>query len=164
MSESIDTEHIKFHRLTIVINRIKSLSAAMPQYMEDVMMRCMTDDIIPFWRQHIGLQDHSLEELAKLGHPYSRRFAVDSFIHPDSEVHEQSGSVMESTQIVADSVPGGRRVRLICTSPHWIFLRYGTRTMRMRDPAGVTMRDALPKIKARIHREIRGAIVEYMKS
>ena len=128
--------------------------------MHDVLMRCMNEDLLPRWYEHIDLEDHDLEELRKLGHPYAVRFGVDSFMHPDSEVHKQDGSLYEGTSVQTK----GNAVILVNTSPHYIFLRYGTSTMRMRDPGGAALGEALKPIKARFATEVRGAIVQYFTS
>lgn len=148
------------HNLDIVIKNLKAVGGGAASYMTDVLNRCMTIDVWPRWVNHINLTDHSLEDLAKLGHPYSTRFGVDSFLHPDSEVHKQSGSVFETSRIVNASDSSSTKVQIVCTSPHYIFLRYGTRYMRMRDPGGATLGEALPDIKRRFATEVKQAIVK----
>jgi hypothetical protein len=148
------------HNLDVVIRNIKAIGGGAPRYMNDVLTRCMSIDVWPRWVNHIKLTDHSLEDLARLGHPYSTRFGVDSFMHPDSEVHKQSGSVFESSRIVDSTSNGEVRTAIMCTSPHYIFLRYGTRFMRMRDPGGAALGEALPDIKKRFATEVKQAIVK----
>jgi hypothetical protein len=164
MPSNYDTEHVKFHNLDVVIANLRSLGGGAGKYIEDVLDRCLTLDIWPRWISHISLTDHSLEDLRELGHPYSTRFDVDSFVHPDSEVHKQSGSLVEGSHIERSATADGASVKISNTSPHYIFLRYGTRNMRMRDPAGATMKDALPDVQRRLHEEIRGAIISLMTS
>lgn len=160
----MDNASVKFHNLDIAIRRIKAIGGGAPKYMNEVLNRVMHEDIWPRWIANISLQDHSLADLANLGHPYSTRFDVDSFIHPDSEVHKQSGSLVENSHIVSTITPGGCSVKLTNTSPHYIFLRYGTRYMRMRDPAGETMRQALPYVKRRLTEEIKAAVIKITTS
>jgi len=51
-----------------------------------------------------------------------------------------------------------------CTSPHYIFLRYGTRYMRIRDPAGAALAEAMPDIRKRFTSEVKQAIINiYIK-
>jgi len=140
------------------MSNIKLIGSGAPRYMAEVLMRCMTEDVWPKWIEHINVQDHSLEDLRKLGHPYSTRFAADSFVHPDSQVHTQGGDLMDESKIVTVGTPNGPAVRLINTSPHYIFLRYGTQTMRMRDPGGTALAEALPAIRRRIAVEVKAAI------
>jgi hypothetical protein len=164
VSEKYDNESVKFHNLDVVINRIKAIGGGAQKYFEEVLGRCMNDDVWPLWIKHISLQDHSLEDLRKLGHPYSTRFDVDSFMHPDSEVHRQSGSLIEGSHITTVSTTGSCTVQLSNSSPHYVFVRYGSRTMRMRDPAGTVMRLGRPLIEKRIQDEIKGAIVKILVS
>jgi hypothetical protein len=152
---------VRIHNLDIVINKLRSVGGGAPQYMREVLDRAMREDLWPAWIEHISLDDHSLEELAKLGHPYSRRYEVDSFIHPDSEVHAQTGSFREASSIRNTEGPKGPVVQLVNTSPHYVFLRYGTRTMRMRDPGGAAMLQALPKIQKRFADEVKQAVIDY---
>lgn len=49
-------------------------------------------------KQNASLTDHTLEQLAKMGHPYSTRFAPDSGPHPDNIVHNQSGTLYDAIQ------------------------------------------------------------------
>ena len=153
-----DNQHIIIHNLDIVMDKIKAIGGGAPKYMAEVLMRCMTDDVWPKWIEHINLQDHSLEDLRKLGHPYSVRYSTNSFVHPDTQVHTQSGDLMDESKIVSVTTPTGPAVRLINTSPHYVFLRYGTQTMRMRDPGGAALGEALPAIRRRIAAEVKDAI------
>lgn len=152
------------HNLRIVIDKIKSFGNGMPQYMADVLERAMVEDVYPVWIEHISLQDHSLEDLRNLGHPYSTRLPADSFIHPDWEVHEQSGSLLENSRVESGNSDVGPTVQIINTSPHYVFLRYGTTTMRIRDPGGHVLDQALPAIRRRFAAEVRGAIVKIFVS
>ena len=151
-----------FHNLDIVIRRIKAVGEGAPKYMQDVLNRVMAEDIWPLWIKQISLQDHSLEDLAKLGHPYSTRFGADSFVHRDVEIHQQSGDLVQSSRIIQRIGSGEVTCVLANSSPHYIFLRYGTRNMRIRDPAGEVMKTALPLIKKRFANEVRGAIIEFL--
>ncbi|WP_196607431.1 hypothetical protein [Pectinatus frisingensis] len=45
-----------------------------------------------------SLTDHTLEDLAKMGHPYSKKKATDSGPHPDDIVHNQSGTLYGAIQ------------------------------------------------------------------
>lgn len=149
---------VRIHNLDVVMSNIKSIGSGAPKYMVDVLMRCMTEDLWPKWIEHINIQDHSLEDLRKLGHPYSTQFGADTFVHPDSQVHTQSGDLMDESKIVQTLTANGPAVQLINTSPHYIFLRYGTMTMRMRDPGGSALAEALPAIRHRIKVEVKDAI------
>lgn len=152
---------LSIHKVDVVLRRIQNFGTRGPAYLDSVVERCMELDVLPRWYEHISLEDHSLEDLRRLGHPYAARFAVDSFIHPDSEVHKQSGSLYESTHVQRRSGANGAAWLLINTSPHYVFLRYGTVNMRMRDPGGVALGEALPFIKRRWQEEVKYGIVEF---
>lgn len=155
---------VHIHNLDIVMRRIRAVGGGAAKYMADVLERSMRQDVWPRWIEQISLQDHTLEDLRALGHPYSTRFGTDSFVHPDSEVHEQSGSLIQGTRIETLNTPQGPAVRLVNSSPHYVFLRYGTRTMRMRDPGGAALALALPAIRRRIAEEVKHAIVQIYTS
>lgn len=154
---------LKFHNLDIVIRRIKSVGGGAPGYMKKLLNSAMEEDVVPEWKKHIGLTDHTLQELAKLGYPYARRCPTDSFVHPDSEVHIQSGDLIAATEVNEIDANGQYAVRLANTNPVYEYLRYGTALMRPRDPAAATMRDALPKIKSRLSEGVKNAVIEYFK-
>ena len=151
---------IHIHRLDIVMQRIRAVGGGAAKYMTDVLERCMTQDLWPLWLEHISLQDHSLEDLRNLGHPYSVRYGINSFVHADDEVHTQSGELIAQSRVDSMMTPQGPAIRLTNTSPHYIFLRYGTSKMRMRDPGGAALRDALPAIRRRLAEEVRHAIIQ----
>lgn len=46
--------------------------------------------------EHAQHTDHTLEDLAMMGHPYSRRFGTDTGPHPDNEVHIQTGLLFDN--------------------------------------------------------------------
>lgn len=154
---------LKFHNLDIVIKRIKAVGGGAPTYMKKILNEAMTEDVLPEWKKHIGLSDHTLKELAKLGYPYANRLPPDSFVHPDSEVHIQSGDFIASTTVNEVNTGGGYKVQLTTANPVYEYLRYGTALMRPRDPGAATMRDALPKIQKRFAEKVKDAIIEYIK-
>ncbi len=89
-----------------------------------------------------SLSDHTLRELAKLGHPYSTRFGKNSFVHLDFEIHKQmptlsgqpDGGEALTDAFVGELTGGSSRIEytLRNTARHWPFLRDGTRVMRQR--------------------------------
>ncbi len=84
-------------------------------------------------RKNISLDDHTLQELRKLGHPYSRDKGVDS-LHDDRLVHEQSGKLKGSIRVSAVEETTTRRFSVFISSsdPVMPWLLYGTATMRPR--------------------------------
>lgn len=49
-------------------------------------------------KDQASLTDHTLKQLADMGHPYSTRYAVDSGPHPDNMVHTQSGTLLANIE------------------------------------------------------------------
>jgi len=83
-------------------------------------------------REHASLTDHTLADLAKLGHPYSMRWGKD-FLHPDYLVHQQSGRLYSS--IMQDTGESGQLFYGWVTSQgvyYAPFVEFGTVKMRPR--------------------------------
>ena len=83
--------------------------------------------------QETALTDHSLQELKKLGHPYSQNKAAGN-LHPDWLIHYQKGDLQDglkrgSVVQYRDSVEVG----ITSASDHTWYLLLGTRRMRPRD-------------------------------
>lgn len=82
----------------------------------------------------ISLDDHTLEELRKLGHPYAVG-ATPDFHGDDRLVHQQTGELLRSIK-VEDPIEESSRtlyVAITSNSPYMPFLIHGTSTMRPRD-------------------------------
>lgn len=154
----IERGGVKIHNVKATFRRVTVIGGGAPKYMMDVLERAMTQDVWPNWIKQISLNDHTLEDLAALGHPYSQRFAKDSFVHPDEQVHTQSGDLRAESKI--ELHPERMSVQLTNNSREYIYLRFGTRLMRMRDPGGAALRDSYKAIKQRIEREVRNAIFD----
>jgi len=149
---------VKFHDLEIQIGKIRAIGGGAEKYMQELCLEAMQDDIWPSWIKHISLTDHDLSQLSKLGYPYSTRYAADSFVHPDEDVHIQSGDLLANSRIEI----AGDAVQLVNSSIEYEYLRYGTSRTRMRDPGGAAMRDALPSIKKRFADGVRNAIINFI--
>lgn len=90
-------------------------------------------------KEKASLADHSLKDLADLGHPYSTRFATDSFVHPDEFVHTQSGRLVDNIEAISSI--DGDIVTVACgvresRVPYIGYLIDGTSKMRSRDFLG----------------------------
>jgi len=82
-----------------------------------------------------SLSDHTLEDLAAMGHPYRRRLPVDTGPHEDHFIHRQTeGNVGFVDSFVSQVYRRGDGVffKLRNTAPHWPFLKHGTSKMRAR--------------------------------
>jgi hypothetical protein len=80
-----------------------------------------------------SLEDHSLEDLRKMGHPY-RQGAPQGVPHPDWLVHHQSGDLQEGLSRTPVQVSGSTaEVEFHSEAPYTWYLLLGTRYMRPRD-------------------------------
>ncbi len=149
---------LRFHNLEVSIEKIRSIGGGAEAYMAQLVRDAMREDVWPQWVRHISLDDHTLEDLRKLDHPYSTRYGADSFVHKDEDVHIQSGDLLNASHIV-EPRPGV--MQIINTAREYVYLRFGTRKMRPRDPGSAAMRDALPAIKKRFAAGIKSAIIKY---
>lgn len=153
---------VHIHNIDAFISKLKSIGGGAPQYLDAVMERCMRNDLWPLWVKQISMHDHTLQALAQLGHPYSTRYGKDSFVHPDDVVHIQDGNLLGGSYIEHGAGSGGQVVwQLRNDAEEYVYLRYGTATMRMRDPGGEAMREALGPIRRRFRNEVKDAIVKF---
>lgn len=148
---------MSYHTVNILIDKLTAMGEGSPEFLHDVLGRCMREDLWPSWVEQITAGRYTLDELAKLGHPYSTRYGTDSFTQPDAIINQQEGVLLgaSSIQETADGF------QITNTSDEYVYLRYGTRLMRMRDPGGGAFDNALPKIKKRFATEIKDAIVNF---
>lgn len=153
-------KHVFISGLTFTISKLKTLSSSASKYAADVMLRCVQEDFMPKWLAMVELQDHSLEDLAKEGHPYAVRFGADTFVHPDSYLHEQSGTFLASTDINTGFDGNNPIVEMTTNDPDYKYIRFGTSIMRIRDPASAAIQQSLPAIRQRWINEMKGAIVD----
>lgn len=134
-------------------------------------------------RENLSEDDHSLSDLARLGHPYAARHggltlhagdAADRIADGRQLVHRQSGALVSALRGALRGIGsrGGQRVvgatgvnplRYEVTvdaarAPHWAWVAGGTRTMLPRDPMGATA-DSVP-----VRRAILVAIVRRLQS
>lgn len=80
------------------------------------------------------LSDHTLEDLAAMGHPY-RRGAIPNVPHDDALIHRQTeGGVGFADSFVSEIREHGdeTELALLNTAPHWQYLKHGTSKMRRR--------------------------------
>lgn len=87
-------------------------------------------------KKHASLTDHSLKELAEMGHPYSTRKSKDSGPHPDTDLHVQSGTLQENiikNGYSTNAMAGVEVGVLESDVPYIADLINGTSRMRPRD-------------------------------
>jgi len=80
---------------------------------------------------------------------------------PDYDVHEVSGDIVAQTQIEEADVAGNPVVRLVNRSAHYEMIRYGTRYMRLRDPGGEALAEAVPDVKDTFAEGVHDATIEF---
>jgi len=106
-----------------------------------------------------SLEDHSLDELAKLGHPYALRSS--SNIHsPSYQVHKQSGRLADAIQLVQVNqyafnvgIPEG-------AVPYLHAVVYGTRYMKGRDFIHGSLNDLDPELRALFSKALTIGLVQ----
>lgn len=117
--------------------------------------------------ENISLTDHSLRELARMGHPYSRRNAHPPH-SPDFMVHTRSGELLRGifSSIAPASVSGGSlsgsvTVGLSRGVQHAVHIVYGTSRMIPRDVvrgSGEQQRDNVFRI---LQRGLHNAVISF---
>lgn len=131
--------------------------------MEDV--RGILDDRV---KKNIGLKDHSLKDLARMGHPYAKR-APQAIHSPSYQVHEQSGDLMKSrySGVNKADITGGRLFARAYVgldpekAPHALDVVYGTSKMVPRDPLVGSLGEVKERVLQSIKVPLRGAVVNF---
>lgn len=111
-------------------------------------------------REHVSLDDHSLKELERLGHPYAVKTEAQPVHDDDAWVHVQTGRLRESFKLLA-SAESTRTFSLFVTSdvPYMDYLIHGTRFMRPRPfPTA-----AYNEVKAELWNPVKAAISSVAK-
>lgn len=122
-------------------------------------------------RENITLRDHSLEDLAKMGHPYAKRHGPKGMgIHdPYYQVHEQSGQLRSALQsgIVPAKIEGGRVEAIAYAgldeyiAPHAAHVIWGTSKMIPRPVLEGSRQEVLPECQAIIADELKNLTVNF---
>jgi hypothetical protein len=83
--------------------------------------------------KNISLDDHTLQELKKMGHPYATG-KPENVPHDDRMVHEQEGTLRKSIKVHPPEESSSRRFTVYVTTdaPEAVWLIYGTVRMRPR--------------------------------
>lgn len=141
-------------RMTVVVKSDKDFGAMTRQYTSDLMAQvkknvtAATKTLYGGIRDNVSLKDHSLKDLAKMGHPYSkRRFQA---IHaPYWKVHIQSGNLLSAvktgTTLKGQSFTGYVGIDE-AIAPHAKAVVYGTQRMVARDFLTGTLKQLEDKI------------------
>jgi hypothetical protein len=110
--------------------------------------------------KNTSLTDHTLRDLARLDHPYSKRYPKNK-LHDDRMIHRQSGTLQQEFR--DSTVRAGNSIIYVLRNAafYWTYLRDGTETMRPR-PMGALLntqfkQQVWPKVVARLREEFRAA-------
>lgn len=113
-------------------------------------------------KEAVSLDDHTLEELRRLGHPYGWNAKAKIHGGDDRLVHVQTGKLRSSLKMTAVQQTGRAfGVFLVSDSDHFLHLIYGTSRMRPRrfhekayeeieERVWVPLREALSSLTYRI--------------
>lgn len=110
--------------------------------------------------RNTDLTDHTLDDLALLHHPYSRRYGVNK-LHDDRLIHRQSGVLQEEFRDA--TVCAGDRILYVLRNAafYWPYLRDGTKVMRPRRMNLLLNKQfkqqVWPKVLTRLRAEFRAA-------
>lgn len=112
-------------------------------------------------KQNISLTDHTLADLAAMGHPYARRHGSiqihrsgsNALANPENRVHTHTGRLVSSLRSGPTPNGLGYRVELDPkVAPHAAYVLSGTRLMLPRDVIADTA--AAPDVKRRMLRAV----------
>lgn len=121
-------------------NDLKAVLADYDRYqnvVEQAMVRATNtaaETLLTEMRDLVSLDDHSLADLAALGHPYAQGKPQGSGPHPDYELHQQDEELIQGLRRTP-ARPLGNLVaaELHSDAPHTWHVIYGTIRMRPRD-------------------------------
>ena len=94
-------------------------------------------------RQNMSLRDHSLQDLARQGHPYAHRHgsigihggSAKTLVNPSFRVHQQTGTLLNATK--GGLTPARQATYRIAVdtglAPHGAYVIQGTKVMLPRD-------------------------------
>jgi len=117
--------------------------------------------------RNISLTDHSLADLAALGHPYSRRGGGAGLHDPNYQVHQQSGKLLrgkisgtESAEVVSGALSAAAWVGIQGVD-YAVHVVYGTSRMIPRD----FLRGSLSEVRENaieiLRRSLKNAVVSF---
>ena len=109
-------------------------------------------------RTYTALTDHTLAQLAELGHPYARRFAPGT-LHPDYLVHIQSGTLQAGLHRIG-LIETDREIIDGVANSTWYdpYVQLGTVLMRARPYMAQTRADLEPVIREMAHHLLPDAV------
>ena len=121
--------------------------------------------------RNISLTDHSLAELARMGHPYSAKYGPQGIpIHdPYWQIHKQSGKLLKSkySEISEARITGGKLQASASVgldegkAEHAPFVIFGTSRMIPRDVLRQSLTQVQDKVYGIIKRNLRDAVLAF---
>lgn len=138
---------------------LKNLHPGQDPHLRAVMTES-ANDIEKAVKEKASLTDHSLKDLARMGHPYGHGGSPP---HPDELVHIQSGKLVESIYssiMITDTKASVTCGVLESDVPYIKPLIYGTSRMRPRDFLG----HAWVEVKPKTIQKIKSGIIAGIKS
>ncbi len=149
---------VRFVNAPKVIDRFERMKTAMRRNAQRIVVRgqgIMYDKA----REYTSLTDHSLADLARLGHPYARRFAPN-YLHPDYLVHQQSGMLTSGLRKDAIVEAPEGVIRGVVRNVTWYdpYVQLGTYKMRPRPYMAQVRIDTEGEIKSAAANALRDAV------
>jgi hypothetical protein len=150
-------------RVTMSLKGLDRMKAKFPEVVTVTrreggrLIRTATRDLYDRAKLYLSLQDHTLADLARLGHPYARRFGAHT-LHPDYFLHVQTGTLIASLNYEVTETPGSVYGRIGNTAYYHRWLIYGTTKMRPRDYLQKTEDDLGPSIVRAMTSQLSAAI------
>lgn len=127
-------------------------------------VRGILDDRIT---RNISLSDHSLKDLARMGHPYSR---VGGFrLHdPEYQVHTQSGRMLAAkisgtnkADISGGNLGASAWAGISSAAPHAVHVIYGTSRMIPRDFLRGSLAEVRGQVLDTLSRPLKNTVVSF---
>lgn len=111
-------------------------SGSVSKAIQEAVMSGLSQIAVDYKKQvdkNLSLDDHTLEELRQMDHPYGVG-KPENVPHDDRMVHEQTGQLKKSIQSKPPEETTSRRFTVFITtdSPYAPYLIYGTSRMRPR--------------------------------
>jgi hypothetical protein len=160
---------IEMRNLDVVLRNITNLPAEIVKEKIGPAAGKVSEELDKTIKKYAELTDHSLDDLARMGHPYARYIrngsgkivgmkSEDSGPHPDEFVHKQSGTLYNNIEKVIDESKA-EHIRILggvskSKVPYIDYLLDGTSKMRSRDFEGHAFQECKDKLVSTLKEEI----------
>jgi HK97 gp10 family phage protein len=140
---------VEIRNLDLAINNIQNLSTKIINKRLKPSATLACEELDKTVKEYAELTDHSLAQLAAMGHPYSTKSGGAP--HPDEFVHQQSGTLYANIEKINEQ-DGNKLIVASGVSkskvPYISFLINGTSKMRPRDFQGHAFQKCKDKMLA----------------